>query len=744
VPECSTVFELHRRTKRASIRRLDTKSQMPNEKAPATAGAGTALRMGDLWRAIAKRWRMITAVTAVVTALGFLWTYRQPKIYAGTCSLVIESTAPQVLEGVKEVVTLGGSSYWSNKEFYQTQFRIITSQAVAQRVVTALGLAADREYAGLANEADINDAVLLKVRISPLRDSHIASIVAEDRKPERAAQLANAFADAYIESNLDYKLDGTKSASIWLAEQEVDLRAKLEKAELGLYQYKKDKNLLAVSLDDKQGMTSQNLQHINQKLTDVRAKRIELEAARKIILIARENPQQRESLPEIRQNPVIQKLQESLVQLGETQANLESHYGDEHPKLIASKRQATALRREYEKTMDEILKSFDLQYEALLTTERSLVTWMEREKKDAIELSKVELEFKPLARDADNAAKVYGMVNQRQKEANLSGLIKVNNVRVLERATPERDPVKPRVLISILIAVLIGLLGSASIAIAMEVADTTVKGQTDVERSLALPVLGVIPVVASAVAHQTAPEALRYRDLQVFHDTKSSVAEAFRSLRTNLLFLSPEKRIRTLVVTSAGPQEGKSTSAIGLAITLAQAGQHTILIDTDMRRPRLHQAFGLPNATGISNAIIGEVPVSHVIQHSEVTNLDVLTCGPTPPNPAELLHTERFRLLLAECAASYDWVLLDSPPISAVTDPAILGNLVDGVLLVVKAGATSRHAALQARHHLEAAKANVRGVVLNEVDLSSRAYGYYYYHRTYARYGQYQSNSKSA
>ena len=692
-----------------------------------------------------KRWRMIVAATVVVTALGFLWTYRQPKIYDADCSLVIESTAPQVLENVKDVVTLGGGAYWSNHEFYQTQFRIIRSQAVARRAIAALGLAADPEYSGVATESELADAVLDKIRVVPLRDSHIASIVAEDKKPERAAQLANAFADAYIESNLDYKLDGTKNASLWLAEQEQDLRAKLEKSELGLYQYKKDKNLLAVSLDDKQSMTSQNLAHINQKLGDVRARRIELDSARKIIVAARANPQERESLPEIRQNPVIQKLQESLVELGETQATLESHYGDEHPKLIALKRQAAALRRDYEKSMDEILKSFDMQYEALVQTERSLMAWMEREKKDAIELSKVELEYKPLARDADNAAKVYGMVNQRQKEANLSGLMKANNVRVLERATAARHPAKPRVSVNILIAILLGLLGSCAMAVAFEVADTTVKGQSDVERSLALTVLGVIPVVTpTAEGRQTAPDALRSRDLHVLHDSKSSAAEAYRSLRTNLLFLSPDKPIRTLVVTSAGPQEGKTTSAVGLAITLAQAGHRTILIDTDMRRPRLHHVFGLPNENGISNAIIGDVPVDKVSQHSEVTNLDILTCGPTPPNPAELLHTERFRRVLAECVSSYDWVILDSPPTSAVTDPAVLGNVVDGVLLVVKAGATNRHAALQARRQLEAAKARVLGVVLNEVDLSNRAYGYYYYRRTYSRYEAYGSGDTKA
>jgi capsular exopolysaccharide synthesis family protein len=190
-----------------------------------------------------------------------------------------------------------------------------------------------------------------------------------------------------------------------------------------------------------------------------------------------------------------------------------------------------------------------------------------------------------------------------------------------------------------------------------------------------------------------------------------------------------------MVVTSPSPQEGKTTTAINLAVSMAEAGGRVLIIDTDMRRPRLHRSFGVPNQTGISTVIVGKATLGEAVKRTDVPNLDVLPCGPVPPNPSELLHTERFRAVLAECATSYDRIVLDSPPTSAVTDPAVLGNLADGVVLVIRAGETTREAAMHARRQLMTAKARLFGVVVNAIDFSNPAYGYEYYYRNYYRYG---------
>jgi capsular exopolysaccharide synthesis family protein len=258
-----------------------------------------------------------------------------------------------------------------------------------------------------------------------------------------------------------------------------------------------------------------------------------------------------------------------------------------------------------------------------------------------------------------------------------------------------------------------------------------------------VPVLGLVPVIGVAAKHEPAQggENLRERDLGVFLDPKSVAAECCRSIRTNILFMSPDNPIRTLVITSPSPQEGKTTTAINLAVTMAEAGGRVLLMDTDMRRPRLHRSFSVPNQVGISTVIVGKATLEEAIKRTDVPNLDVLTCGPIPPNPSELIHTERFALVLADCGRLYDRVILDSPPTSAVTDPAVLGNLADGVVLIIKAGETTREAAVHARRQLTSAKARMIGVVVNAIDFSNPAYGYEYYYRNYYRYGYTYGNA---
>jgi capsular exopolysaccharide synthesis family protein len=362
---------------------------------------------------------------------------------------------------------------------------------------------------------------------------------------------------------------------------------------------------------------------------------------------------------------------------------------------------------------------------------------MEQQKNEAIELSKIEVEYKPLQRTAEQNNKMYSIISSRQKEIDITGPMKANNVRVLERAIVPGAPVRPKPVQNLLLGLLLGLGTGIGLAFAIEALDNTLKTQTDVEQFLGVPVLGLVPVIGSAGAPEVVQQGdnLRERDLGVFLDPKSVAAECCRSIRTNILFMSPDHPIRTLVVTSPSPQEGKTTTAINLAVTMAEAGGRVLLLDTDMRRPRLHRSFGVPNNTGISTVVVGKATLEEAIKRTDVPNLDVLTCGPVPPNPSELIHTDRFALILADCAKLYDRVILDSPPTSAVTDPAVLGNLADGVVLIIKAGETTREAAVHARRQLTAAKARMIGVVVNAIDFSNPAYGYEYYYRNYYRYG---------
>jgi polysaccharide biosynthesis transport protein len=702
---------------------------------------GSKLDLRAYWRTVRKRWPFVVLSMIVATVIAFVYTYRQPKIYEATCQVIIETMAPQVLPGSKDVVELGTGSFWANKEFYETQYRIIQSTTVGQRTAEKLGLQYDPDYAGTMGPGrdltDLGRAIAGQVSVKPLKDSRLALITVTDRKPQRAALVANTVADTYIEYNLDYKLEGARSAMAWLAEQEADLKRQLEGSEHKLYQYKKDRNLLAVSLDDKQSMLSQNLASVNGKLTDLHIKLIELDAKRKMIQRARSNIRDEETLPEIREKDTIQKLRESYVLLSKELADLSSRYGPEHPRIKAVTGQMETIRKAYEQEIDAVLATFEKSYQELLDNEHALKGLMEQQKNEAIELSKIEVEYKPLQRTSEQEEKMYGIIAARQKEIDITGPMKTNNVRVLERAIVPGVPVRPKPIQNLLMGLLLGLGTGVGLAFAIEALDNTLKTQADVEQFLGTPVLGLVPIIGAAPGAESVQvgDNLRERDLGVFLDPKSVAAECCRSIRTNILFMSPDRPLKIMVVTSPSPQEGKTTTAINLGVTMAEAGGRVLIVDTDMRRPRLHRSFGVPNQTGISSVIVGKVTLEEAIKRTDVPNLDVLTCGPVPPNPSELLHTSRFGVVLAECAKLYDRIILDSPPTSAVTDPAVLGNLADGVVLVIKAGETTREAAMHARRQLATAKARLFGVVVNAIDFSNPAYGYEYYYRNYYRYG---------
>jgi succinoglycan biosynthesis transport protein ExoP len=702
---------------------------------------GSKIDFRSYWRTIRKRWPFVVLSVIVATVIAFVYTYRQPKIYEATCQVIIETMAPQVLPGSKDVVELGTGSFWANKEFYETQYRIIQSTAVGQRTAEKLGLQYDPDYAGtLGPNHDLSDlgrALAGQLSVKPLKDSRLALITATDRKPQRAALIANTVADTYIEYNLDYKLEGARSAMAWLAEQEGDLKRELEGSELKLYKFKKDRNLLAVSLDDKQSMLSQNLASVNTKLTELHIHLLELNAKRRMIERARNNIKDTETLPEIRENETITELRASFVKLDQEFSDLSSKYGPDHPRIKAIAAQMTSIQSAYQKEIDAVLASFEKTYQEMVDNEHSLKLLMDQQNREAIELSKIEVDYMPLQRASEQSSKMYGLIAARQKEIDITGPMKTNNVRVLERAIVPSVPVRPKPIQNLLIGLLMGLATGVGLAFAIEALDNTLKTQADVEQFLGVPVLGLVPMIGLAPGAEPvqANDNLRERDLGVFLDPKSVAAECCRSIRTNILFMSPDRPLKTMVVTSPSPQEGKTTTAINLGVTMAEAGGRVLIIDTDMRRPRLHRSFGVPNQTGISTVIVGKATLEEAIKRTDVPNLDVLTCGPVPPNPSELLHTSRFAVVLADCAKLYDRIILDSPPTSAVTDPAVLGNLADGVVLVVKAGETTREAAMHARKQLATAKARLFGVVVNAIDFSNPAYGYEYYYRNYYRYG---------
>ena len=334
------------------------------------------------------------------------------------------------------------------------------------------------------------------------------------------------------------------------------------------------------------------------------------------------------------------------------------------------------------------------------------------------------------------------MVLKRLKETDLSSLLKTNNIHLLDAAIVPDSPIKPNLRVNLMLGTFLGLLAGLGLAFAAEWLDSSFKGQEDVERVLGLAFLGIVPSISDP-SLPTGEKASIARDLFVHSHPKSSVAECCRSVRTNLLFMSPDRPLHKLLITSSSPQEGKTTTAISLGIAMAQSGNRVLVVDTDMRRPRLHRAFGVSNEVGLSTAVVGETKIEACVKSTDVPNLWVLPCGPVPPNPAEMLHAERFREIVAALAGKYDRILFDSPPLAAVADAAVLSTLVDGALLVLKAGKTTHEVAKRAVASLQAVNAPIAGVVLNDLDLESREYSYYYYYDRRGYYGEDQG-SKAA
>ncbi len=749
------------------------------EATSSAAKAETDLDLRAVVAVLSRRRRVVGAVLLAVIVLGALLTMRAQRIYSSSATVMIDSSAPEVLSNVREVYDLGATGYYMSKEYYETQYNVIRSQPVLQKAAAALGLSpkdlAERVRAsgqaplearvakdalhGLSEDIRrrvellelhrVKDRVELQeilerldviaflrrlVRVEPVKDSRLAAIVVEHSSAASAARIANAVADSYIEYNLDQKVMVTRSAASWLTDQMHELRDKLQETEIALYEFKKENNMVSVSIEDRQNMIAETLSQLNRSLSDAFAQRLALESRREGLRRVRDEEAPAETIGEVAASKIIGDLKASYFALQQELAELSERYTADHPKQVVLSKRLELLRATLEQEIDKTLAAIDAQYESAVGNERRLRAAIEEIKSEALEINKKEIDYNRLKRERDNNAALYDLVLKRGKEADLSQLLRVNNVRKLEQAEPGKSPVRPRVALNLLVAVFLGTVLAVVAAFVVDYLDNSIKSQEQIEQLVGLPFLGIVPSIKNDKAERGG--SIPGRDQYMLEHPRSSVAECCRTIRTNLLFMSHDRQVRRILVTSSGPQEGKSTTTINLAITMAQSGARTLLVDTDMRRPRLHKSFGVDGAKGISSLIMGEVKHAAAIVPSGVPNLDLLPCGPIPPSPVELLHGESFARVVAELSRDYDRIFFDSPPVAAVADALVLARSVDGVVLVVHAGKTSWHAAIDCKRRLLGVGANMLGVVLNNVDVDSRRYGgyyryYQYYHSPY-------------
>ncbi|HEY0715395.1 MAG TPA: polysaccharide biosynthesis tyrosine autokinase [Polyangia bacterium] len=701
-----------------------------------------------------RKWLILGLTACAGIATGFVVS-KQPPVYEATASIVIELSVPQYLgSGFRDVVEVE-PSWWSSRETLETEFRTLRSLSQATHVAKAL---CDREYNGapalkvllpdtkcLEQDDYARAAPMLQgmIRISPAKESRIVEMTARSTDPAFAALLANTAVQVYTDRNLERRLAHSAGAATWLGEEYNQLMAELRAAENKLIAFKSQNKIVSNSIEDDENEVSTRRRSLAAELGSVEVRLIALRNERDALASTGKADPVTELNTAVGKSTVAQKLKELYIEEYGKLIALQGKYLEKHPSVVAQEERLKSIKEDLAREVEIARKSLDTTFAALTKQAQDLRAALDSATREAIKIDAKNAEYSSLKRDLDRLVRLSEQVGGRGRETSLASNLKTNNVRLLDKAQVPKSPVAPNVPRAISIALAAALLLSVGLAMLLEALDNTVKTQEDVESFVGMTFLGIVPRMEVDERSGRAPPLRdendnELRDLYVFQNPKSQAAECCRAIRTNLLFMSPDRPARTMLITSAGPQEGKTTVAVSMAITMAQSGLRVLIVDTDMRRPRIHRALGIPATTeGLSSAILGKAGVLTYVRASVVPNLWILPCGACPPNPSELIHADRFHQIIKEVANEFDRVIFDSPPLGAVTDASILARMTDATMMVAKAGRTSKYALLRARRLFTAdSRINLLGCVLNDISLSNqKEYGYYPYY--YSRYGYY-------
>lgn len=724
-------------------------------------GSHPEAHLSDYWHIIVRRRFIVGLCVAAVLAGAAIVTFRTTPTYRASATVLIERIDPNIMK-FQEVLTFD-PSYMSYQDYYQTQYRLLESRAVAQKVVRELRLASDptflvREDPGLLSrvwtgltaslrhrradagepkdpEAPYVDAVRAGLRIDPIKNSHLVSVGFISPSPILAAKIANGVSEAYIDFGMETRVGTSENAGDFLTEQIATLRADVADLEHRLQQYGESKEIIPTSGEATTTVTA--LEDLQRSYTAAQADRAEKEGAWTAL---RTTPDS--AVPQVIQSPLIERLTTETASLERDRAEMAKRFKPEWPALA---RLTTKLEQSQARLDEETAalaasarKSAEGAYKAAVERERNLQAMLESQKHAAMKLSIDSIEYTNLRSEVMKKRETLNELLKRQSEITLSSHLKdtrQSNTRIIDPATPPHDPWRPNKKVNLALGLLTGLALGAGLAFAIEYLDNTVKSAEEIRRLTGYAAIGIIPEHRAAGPRPmrkgaSAPDT--NADLVTHVDPRSQLAEAYKELRTATLLASPDQPPRTILVTSCLPQEGKSQTSLNLAIALAQAGKRVLLVDADLRRPRLHKALDVDNERGISTYLSGNSPVEPLIRATDIPGLDVLTSGPIPPNPSELLGSRNFLALVQDFAESggYDHLIFDSPPLLSVADPIVVATVLDGTILVVQSGQTPRDGLLRGAGKLHHANVKVLGAVLNSVTDGDRSY----YYRSRYRY----------
>lgn len=758
-----------------------------------------SLHLREVWRIIRKRRWLILCIALIVTTLATIDAYRTKSTYRASAFIEIGKDSPSVRAAPNGMVIQGDDDMYFPQLSINTNLFRLTSEPMLEDVVANLKLDQNprfiessqkslleavrtifnratfkgpepepaTEVANLISGPDNKQALSPQEheRLGPYVSMLAGGLVAEQVKdtrtlrvtythtdPTLAAAVANGIAQDFINQTFENKTERFTSASKWLDTTTRELKARVEGADQKLADYTKTHNIF--STEGKDSLTTANLMRLHDQATRVETERILKQSVYQEVKAGH-----LADLPAAFSDPKISALRSKLEELEANLAKLGLRYGPEHKSIVEAKLEISSTRAQLESNRKALEDKLKGEYALVLRDEQSLKTALAGAKGEAVTQNQANIEYSMLKTELDTAKSMYKDFLEKTNQAKVEVAQQHNNMRLIQPARMPGGPVGPNRLRTMMIGLFIGLIGGVGFAYFLEYLDNTIKTVEDVGRYALLPALGVIPAMPGTMAAKLTGGRKRkgltngkapVRDGREFpvaanagltlFDNRSSAAEAYRVVRTSMLLSAAGSPPKTVLVTSAQPGEGKSTTVVNTAISLAQLGSSVLIIDCDLRRPSTHKILGVNPTEGLSSYLTRNIQIDPLIHKLQIPNLSLLPCGPIPPNPAELISSARMRDLLKEMAARYDHILIDSPPMMNVTDPVILSRMVDGVILVVHGGKSPRTTVQRARQELLGVGAKIYGVVLNNIDLRREGYDSYDYH--YNRYyGGYPSDT---
>jgi succinoglycan biosynthesis transport protein ExoP len=735
------------------------------------------VHLRDYWNVIvSRRWTIIAILITVVT-ITMVATFQQPPIYRAETTIQIDRENQNILS-FKDVYEIESVS----DDALQTQYKVLASRSLARRVIEELKLSKSPEFApepanfrssvvssiksflpssaasvASTEKADplkrVIDVYEAKLFVTPVTRSRLVRVAFEAKDPGLAARVINEHAKQFNLQNLQFKYDATQDATDFLSQQITGLKSALEKSEDTLQQYSRDNQILFT--EEGKNTATEKLRQLEEAYTRVQADRIDKQALDTQIRTGHSD-----TLPQLLTNTLISQLSAQASDLRRQDAEAAVKYAEDYPSRLRLRGQIAQLDKAIDNERARVVRSVQSEFQAAEERERLLLEQLNQQTATVNHINEQIIRYSILKREVDSNKQLYDGLLTRLKEAGVSAGLRASNIRVVDRAEVPGKPVKPQKELNVLLSILAGLVIGVGTAFFQEYLDNTIKSPEDIARTLKLPTLAIIPKRNSlgkgygyryayasggpadkknggSVTAVAEPDMKDVPLEKVIHFSPSSLlAEAYRSLRTSLLLSAADHPPKSVLVTSSVPSEGKTATSVNLAISLTQSGGRVLLIDGDMRKPRIHTVFALQDVPGLSAFLTGSATLQEVIHDTEVSNLFVIPCGAIPPNPAELILSDRFQRMMDAVRPYFDHIIIDSPPLSNVSDARVLANACEGSLMVVKASSTSRSIAKKAVEHLAGSRARLVGAVLNDVDARSKSGDYSYsYYSGYGRYG---------